>query len=140
MRITRTVKGGAHPCSAMRTASRSAGSSNKCSITWKIASSHRLLSHQTSCRARPNESLGSDSRSHRLISSTRTAATGRSVVLTDHPWPDLRIEHSILGAAGYTLVAGPEVAGTAQEVEVLVRQADPIAILTCWAQVSKVAI
>jgi D-3-phosphoglycerate dehydrogenase len=75
-----------------------------------------------------------------LIPSTRTAASGRSVVLTDHPWPDLRIEHSVLCAAGYTLVVGPEVAGTAQEVEMLVRQADPIAILTCWAQVSKVAI
>jgi D-3-phosphoglycerate dehydrogenase len=32
------------------------------------------------------------------------------------------------------------VAGTAQEIELLVRQVDPIAILTCWAQVSKVAI
>ena len=74
-----------------------------------------------------------------MSSPTQTTTSGRSVLLTDHPWPNLNIEHGIFSAAGYALVAGPEVAGTAQEIEALVRQADPIAILTCWAQVSKVA-
>lgn len=62
------------------------------------------------------------------------------ILLTDHPWPDLDIETSIVEAAGYRLVAGPEVAGSAVEVEDLVASCSPMAIVTCWAPVSRKAI
>ncbi len=62
------------------------------------------------------------------------------VLLTDHPWPELDIEKSIIEGAGYRLVAGPEVAGSADEVEQLVTSCSPLAILTCWAPVSRKAI
>jgi D-3-phosphoglycerate dehydrogenase len=63
-----------------------------------------------------------------------------TVVLTDHPWPTLELEHAIVSAAGLELVAGPEAAGSAEEVEELIERANPVAILTCWAPVSKKAI
>jgi D-3-phosphoglycerate dehydrogenase / 2-oxoglutarate reductase len=62
------------------------------------------------------------------------------VVLTDHPWPGIDVETNILGAAGYDLVAGPEETPTAAEVEAMVAGNDPMAIMTCWAQVSAKAI
>jgi D-3-phosphoglycerate dehydrogenase len=62
------------------------------------------------------------------------------VLLTDHPWPDLDIETAIVEGAGYRLVAGPEVAGSAEEVERLVASCSPLAIVTCWAPVSRKAI
>lgn len=62
------------------------------------------------------------------------------ILLTDHPWPDLDIETSIVEGAGYRLVVGPEVAGTATEVEQLVANCSPLAIVTCWAPVSRKAI
>ena len=67
-------------------------------------------------------------------------AMPRTVVLTDHPWPDVEIERSILEAAGYTLVAGPEQTPSAEFVEALVAEHDPEAIMTCWARVSATAI
>ena len=63
-----------------------------------------------------------------------------NVVLTDYPWPDLETERAILGAAGLTLVAGPGRAGSAEDIEALVASCDPLAIITCWAQVSAKAI
>jgi D-3-phosphoglycerate dehydrogenase len=62
------------------------------------------------------------------------------VVLTDHPWPGVEVETKILEAAGFELVAGPEQTPTAAEVEALVGANDPLAIMTCWAQVSAKAI
>ena len=62
------------------------------------------------------------------------------ILLTDHPWPDLDIEREIVEGAGYRLVAGPEVAGSAEEVEQLVADCSPLAIVTCWAPVSRKAI
>lgn len=62
------------------------------------------------------------------------------VVLTDHPWPDVDIERSIIEAAGYELVAGPIETGSATDVDALVAAHDPVAIMTCWAQVSERAI
>jgi D-3-phosphoglycerate dehydrogenase len=61
-------------------------------------------------------------------------------VLTDHPWPDIRIEQSILEDAGIDLIAGSGTAGTTAAVEALVAKHDPQAILTCWAEVSESAI
>ncbi len=62
------------------------------------------------------------------------------VVLTDHAWPDLEIERSMLEAAGLDLVAGPATAGSATEIEALVEAHDPAAIMTCWAPVSTAAV
>ena len=75
-----------------------------------------------------------------MIALTRPSTRGRSVVLTDHPWPDLDIELRMFGDAGFAFNAGPAAAGTSAEVEQLVRDKNPAAILTCWAQVSKLAI
>lgn len=60
---------------------------------------------------------------------------GLTVVLTDHPWGDTKLEASIIEGAGHRLVVGAEVAGDAAYVEQLVRSSDPAAILTCWAPV-----
>jgi len=62
------------------------------------------------------------------------------VVLTDHPWPGVEVETKVLEAAGFDLVAGPEDTPTAAEVEALVGANDPLAIMTCWAQVSTRAV
>lgn len=67
-------------------------------------------------------------------------STRSKVLLTDYPWPDLQIETDILEAAGHELVAGPSEASSAAEIEALVAAHDPIAIMTCWAQVSAQAI
>ena len=58
------------------------------------------------------------------------------VVLTDHAWPDVEIERVTLEAAGLELVAGPATAGSAAEIEALIKIHDPAAIMTCWAPVS----
>lgn len=62
------------------------------------------------------------------------------VLITDYPWPDLDIERGIVEAAGYELVAGPSVASDAAAIESLVAEHNPIAIMTCWSQVSANAI
>lgn len=62
------------------------------------------------------------------------------VLLTDHPWPDLKVERAVFETAGLELVAGPVEAGSASGIEALVREHDPAAILTCWATVSEAAV
>jgi D-3-phosphoglycerate dehydrogenase len=64
----------------------------------------------------------------------------RKVLLTDYAWPDTTVETAILEAAGLRLVAGPARAGSATEVEALVREHQPAAIMTNWAPVSRAAI
>lgn len=64
----------------------------------------------------------------------------RVVVLTDHPWLDVDVERELIEAAGYQFIAGLSTAGSAQEIEALIAQHDPVAIMTCWAQVSPKAI
>jgi len=66
--------------------------------------------------------------------------TRQTVLLTDHPWGDPDLERGIIEGAGLRLVAGPEVAGDATQVEALVEGCAPEAILTCWAPVSAGAI
>ena len=61
------------------------------------------------------------------------------VVLTDHAWPDVELEQAILEAAGHSLVA-PYATATAEQVEAVVAESQPAAILTCWAPVSGAAI
>jgi D-3-phosphoglycerate dehydrogenase len=62
------------------------------------------------------------------------------VLITDYAWPDLRVETGVIESAGFELVAGPAVAGNEEEIERLVVEHDPDAILTCWAPVSARAI
>ncbi len=64
----------------------------------------------------------------------------RRIVLTDYAWPDTDIERGVLEAAGFELVAGPAIAGTADDVAALVAAHDPAAIMTCWAPVSAAAV
>jgi D-3-phosphoglycerate dehydrogenase len=64
----------------------------------------------------------------------------RRIVLTDYAWSDTDIERGVLEAAGFELVSGPAVAGTASDVEALVAAHDPAAIMTCWAPVSAAAV
>lgn len=63
-----------------------------------------------------------------------------TVVLTDHPWPDVAIETEIFAQANIDLVAGPVTAPAPEEVERMIADANPQAIMTCWAQVSAQAI
>jgi len=60
--------------------------------------------------------------------------------LTDHAWPDTSIERDILQGAGFELQVMGAAPPSALQVEALVRQSAPAAILTCWAQVSATAI
>ncbi|MEI9964770.1 MAG: C-terminal binding protein [Caulobacteraceae bacterium] len=63
-----------------------------------------------------------------------------TVLITDYAWPDLDIEHAVLGAAGLDLVAGPAVPAPAEAIEALSRERQPAAIMTNWAEVSAAAI
>lgn len=62
------------------------------------------------------------------------------VVLTDYAWADLEVEQQIFAQAGIKLVAGPAIASTAEDVEQLIADANPDAIITCFAMVSAAAI
>jgi D-3-phosphoglycerate dehydrogenase len=62
-----------------------------------------------------------------------------TVVLTDHAWPDVTIERDLLERAGHTLVA-PCATATNEQVETLVADHQPAAIMTCWAPVSPSAV
>ena len=62
------------------------------------------------------------------------------VLLTDRAWPDDDIERRILLDAGWHLVAGPADPVPATETEALVDRHNPVAIRTCWANVSADAI
>ncbi|MEC3947869.1 C-terminal binding protein [Sphingobium sp. HWE2-09] len=63
-----------------------------------------------------------------------------TVVQTDYAWPDVSIERIVIERAGHRLVVGPAVPASAAEIEALVAQHDPQAIMACWAQVSGAAI
>ncbi|HTE41077.1 MAG TPA: NAD(P)-dependent oxidoreductase, partial [Steroidobacteraceae bacterium] len=47
-----------------------------------------------------------------------------NILITDYPWPDLDVEREIASQAGFALVA----------------EHNPVAIMTCWAQVSAAAV
>ena len=63
-----------------------------------------------------------------------------TVLQTDFAWPDVSIERTVIEGAGHRLVTGPSEPSPAAVVEALVAEHDPVAILTCWAQVSAEAI
>ncbi|MEH0580098.1 C-terminal binding protein [Streptomyces canus] len=62
------------------------------------------------------------------------------VLLTDRAWPDDEIERRIIEEAGFDLVVGPADPAPKETIEDLVKTHDPVAIMTCWAQVSSTAI
>jgi D-3-phosphoglycerate dehydrogenase / 2-oxoglutarate reductase len=62
------------------------------------------------------------------------------VLMTDHAWPDTRIEHDILQDAGLELHVMDAAPPSAPQVEARVRELAPAGILTCWAQVTATAI
>ncbi len=71
----------------------------------------------------------------------RDAAADRPLVLiTDHAWPDVALERSLLEAAGFALASGPAVPGSAADIEALVERHQPAAILTCWAPLTARAV
>ena len=63
-----------------------------------------------------------------------------TILQTDFAWPDVSIERAVIEGAGHRLVTGPSEPSPAAAVEALVAEYDPVAILTCWAQVSAEAI
>jgi D-3-phosphoglycerate dehydrogenase len=73
------------------------------------------------------------------IQSSGTRPT-RTVLITDHAWPDISIERRIVEAEGFALVAGPAAPAPADAITELVRQHQPSGIMTCWAPISASAI
>ena len=69
-----------------------------------------------------------------------SAAASPLVLITDYAWPDVDMERGLLERAGLRLACGPSAPGSAAEIEGLVQQQQPAAILTCWAPVSAAAI
>lgn len=66
--------------------------------------------------------------------------TKMTVLLTDYAWEDDSIERSIIETAGYVLISGPSAPSSRDVIEDLVKEHQPSAILTCWAEVSPAAI
>ena len=65
----------------------------------------------------------------------------QTVLLTDYAWADLEIEREIIEGAGFRLLTGPSSSPQPPEtIAQMVRDHQPAAILTCWAQVSAEAI
>ncbi|SAL63179.1 D-isomer specific 2-hydroxyacid dehydrogenase [Caballeronia arvi] len=63
-----------------------------------------------------------------------------TVFLTDYAWPNDSVERQVIENAGFRLVTGPADPLSAGEIEGLVREHQPDAIMTCWARVSSEAI
>jgi D-3-phosphoglycerate dehydrogenase len=63
-----------------------------------------------------------------------------TVLLTDYAWPDDSVERQIIESAGFRLISGPAKPSSAEQIEALVKEHQPSAILTCWAPVSAQAI
>jgi D-3-phosphoglycerate dehydrogenase / 2-oxoglutarate reductase len=63
-----------------------------------------------------------------------------TVLLTDYAWSDAAIERQIIERGNLRLVVGPAIAASVDEIEALVSQHQPAAIMTCWAKVSERAI
>ncbi|KAA0997866.1 C-terminal binding protein [Paraburkholderia panacisoli] len=63
-----------------------------------------------------------------------------TVLLTDYAWPDDAIERRVIESAGFQLITGPASPASESEIDALVEQHQPDAIMTCWAKVSSAAI
>src|SRR6516165_3564265 len=64
----------------------------------------------------------------------------QTVLLTDYAWPNDEVERRLIEGAGMRLVSGPSDPSPASVIEALVKQYQPSAIITCWAEVSEAAI
>lgn len=64
----------------------------------------------------------------------------QTVLLTDRAWPDDSIERGVIEDAGFRLVAGPADPAPVEDIDALIAEHQPAAILTCWATVSAGAI
>jgi D-3-phosphoglycerate dehydrogenase len=64
----------------------------------------------------------------------------QNVLITDYAWPDTSIEQKIIEGAGYKLVAGPAKPAPKETIDRLVREYQPVGIMTNWAVVSAEAI
>jgi D-3-phosphoglycerate dehydrogenase len=64
----------------------------------------------------------------------------QTVLLTDYAWPDDTVERHIIESADMKLVTGPATPSPAPEIDCLVREHKPSAIMTNWAIVSATAI
>jgi D-3-phosphoglycerate dehydrogenase / 2-oxoglutarate reductase len=64
----------------------------------------------------------------------------QTVLLTDYAWSDDTVERHIIESADMNLVTGPATPPPAPEIECLVREHKPSAIMTNWAIVSATAI
>ena len=62
------------------------------------------------------------------------------VVQTDFAWPDTGVERGVIEAAGHTLVTGNPAPAASEQIERLIADHDPQAIMTCWAEISARAI
>jgi D-3-phosphoglycerate dehydrogenase len=62
------------------------------------------------------------------------------VLITDYAWPDTSEEQRILEAAGHTVVAGPSTPLPEAQIDALIQEHQPDAIMTCWAEVSAKAV
>jgi D-3-phosphoglycerate dehydrogenase len=63
-----------------------------------------------------------------------------TILQTDYAWPDVGVERGVIESAGHRLVTGPSTPASEAEIEDLVARHDPVAIMTCWAQVSARAV
>lgn len=63
-----------------------------------------------------------------------------TVVLTDYAWPDTEVERRIIEGAGFSLVTGTSEPAPEAQIDELILQHNPVAVLTCWARVSAKAI
>lgn len=63
-----------------------------------------------------------------------------TVVLTDYAWPDYSVERDLIERAGFKLIAGRASPVSARAIEDMVREHNPVGILTCWAEVNSRAV
>jgi len=63
-----------------------------------------------------------------------------TVLLTDYAWPDAEVERGIIESAGYRFITGPSAPAPETDIDELVSEHKPDAIMTCWARVSTRAI
>ena len=61
-----------------------------------------------------------------------SAAAAKRVLITDHAWPDVQVESSILQAAGLQVLDAP----TSDEATLCSFAVEAVAIMTCFGQVT----
>jgi D-3-phosphoglycerate dehydrogenase len=64
----------------------------------------------------------------------------KKVLLTDYAWPDPEVECGVIEGAGFSLAVGPAKASPPAAIVELAKKHRPVAIMTCWAEVTAPAI